>query len=344
MDNSLAMHIRLAKKGDAHTIATIHVASWQKIYRNYIPDRVLDKLSVKEREQKWHELISNHVRILVIEQDNLMVGFASLCPSRDAGLDSNICGEISAIYLHPNVWHQGLGKKLCNKALSELEKMGFSEVVLWVLKENNQARKFYESMGFSETRQSKIELYDKNVNLQEIQYIKKLPTLFIFKPLQESDLDLLCTWFDKPHVKAWWNDSLTHEGIKEKYRDRIDDETVVPFIVYLDDKPIGFIQYSYVNKNGDGWWPDEAQGTVGIDQFIGEENFINRGYGTKMICAFSKKLFKNTAIKKIITDVDSNNRRAICCYEKVGFKFVKELMTTDGFAYLMEFKRKLLRK
>lgn len=62
-----------------------------------------------------------------------------------------------------------------------------------------------------------------------------------FKPLQENDLELLCKWLDMPHVKEWWNDGLNHDEIKEKYRKRIGDTIVVPFIVYLDNKPIGFI-------------------------------------------------------------------------------------------------------
>lgn len=156
-----------------------------------------------------------------------------------------------------------------------------------------------------------------------------------FKPLQEDDLELLCKWLDKPHVKEWWNDDLSHDEIKEKYRKRIGDITVVPFIAYLENSPIGFIQYYHADKVGDGWWADEIEGTVGIDQFIGEENYINRGYGREMICAFGQKLFENPAIKKIITDVDPANIRAIRCYEKAGLKMMGDVETPDGKAHLM---------
>ena len=56
-----------------------------------------------------------------------------------------------------------------------------------------------------------------------------------------------------------------------------------------------------------------------------------------MIRVFIEKLFLEETVKKIIIDVDPNNHRAIRCYEKVGFKLVREVMTTDGLAYLMEF-------
>lgn len=96
---------------------------------------------------------------------------------------------------------------------------------------------------------------------------------------------------------------------------------------YLDDNPIGFIQYYHANKVGEDQWSDEIEGTVGIDQFIGEEKYINCGYGTQMIQKFIKKLFASQSITKIITDVDPHNLRAISCYKKAGFKFIKELDT-----------------
>jgi ribosomal protein S18 acetylase RimI-like enzyme len=166
--------IRRAEESDAHTIAAIHVASWQKIYRGQVPDAILDNLSIHEREDEWLALIKNNIRILTLELDSLMVGFASIGPSRDTDTDSTKCGEISAIYFHPEYWRQGLGQKLCHRAFSELEGMGFSEVTVWVLKENGLARKFYEKMGFNETSDIKADKYANDVILNEIRYRKKL--------------------------------------------------------------------------------------------------------------------------------------------------------------------------
>lgn len=168
------INIRLAKAADAYKIAEIHVISWQKIYRGHIPAVVLDSLSISKREQQWRALIDNATSILLIEKNNKILGFASFCPSRDIDTNPTTCGEISAIYLNPTVWHQGLGKKLCNRALTELEKMGFNQVILWVLQENKLARKFYESIGFTNTKHTKKERYDKDVILNEVRYQKEL--------------------------------------------------------------------------------------------------------------------------------------------------------------------------
>jgi len=158
---------------------------------------------------------------------------------------------------------------------------------------------------------------------------------FTFKPLTSSDLDLLCRWFKQPHVLEWWNDRLTSEEIKEKYGNRIGGDVVCPYIVYLHDKPIAFIQYYWASKVGDGWWPNEDTSTVGLDQFIGEENYLNQGIGTAMMNEFTHFLFQNPLIKKIITETDPNNFRAKRCYEKAGFYETGIIDTPDEKSILM---------
>lgn len=332
--------IRKATLLDSNAIADIHVKSRQKVYRGIIPDAVLDALSVQEREAVWHEIIDSNTVVLVIEHKNVIIGFASMAQGRDLDLDPTIYGEISAIYLHPDYFHQGFGRLLMQHATEKLEDMGFSFVYAWVLTENIPAKKFYEAMGFEETNVTKADLNTtETIILNEVRYLKKLASVIDFKPLAEEDLDLLCDWFAQPHVKQWWDDHLPPEGIKSKYRERIGNAIIAPFIVYYRKKPIGFIQYYNAEQIDNNWWLDETQATLGLDQFIGEKDYLNRGIGTLMIREFVHKLFSNPDIKRIVVDVDPVNKRAIKCYENVGFQFVKELMTPDGRAYLMKIKK-----
>ena len=159
---------------------------------------------------------------------------------------------------------------------------------------------------------------------------------FTFKPLSTTDLDLLCNWLEKPHVLEWWNDHLTRDEIKIKYGQRIGDTTVCPFIVYFKNKPIGYIQYYWASRVGDGWWPNENDHTVGTDQFIGEIDYINKGYGTAMLKAFVEFLFSDPSIYKIITEADPENCRAKFCYKKVGFQEVGITDTPDGPSVIFE--------
>lgn len=166
----------------------IHIL-WQKIYRGHISDEILNKLSVEKRTQAWRDLIVKGIKILTLEKEKQIIGFVGICPSRDSDKHANQYGEISSIYLHPDFWYQGLGKLLCSSALAELKRTGYSEVILWVLKENKQARQFYESMGFILEGNEKINnlsactlgvivgekaTENVNVSLHEVRYCKSL--------------------------------------------------------------------------------------------------------------------------------------------------------------------------
>lgn len=80
------------------------------------------------------------------------------------------------------------------------------------------------------------------------------------------------------------------------------------------------------------------QTTVGTDQFIGELNYIGKGYGTLAIKSFILFLGKiNPNITTIIVDPEPNNYAAIRCYEKVGFREIGTFQTSYGPALLMRF-------
>lgn len=145
------LKIRSALNSDAKSIAKVHIESWQAIYHGIIPDSVLDNLSLEKREQEWHERLRSGINAWVTVVDGKVIGFASVCPSRDDDTDPKVVAEISAIYLLPEFWRKGIGQKLCQTLFNEVIKKGFKEITLWVLESNNQAAQFYESIGFVAT-------------------------------------------------------------------------------------------------------------------------------------------------------------------------------------------------
>ncbi|MBT4791348.1 MAG: GNAT family N-acetyltransferase [Halobacteriovoraceae bacterium] len=164
-----------------------------------------------------------------------------------------------------------------------------------------------------------------------------LPRYF-YDELKETDLPIIERWLQNPHVKEFWDDGESWEESYEKYVLKTLSKTVKQFLIYCQDRPIGYIQFYWASKVGDGWWEDIADDVVGIDQYIGEADMIGQGHGTKMISEFIKLLICNYKISKIITDPVPSNTRAIACYEKCGFKQVGEIETPDGIEMLMEYK------
>lgn len=149
---------------------------------------------------------------------------------------------------------------------------------------------------------------------------------------------MLCEWIARPHVAEWWDDPPSLEACEEEYGPVIRGEVSHrAYIALLDDAPLGFIQ-SYVPAecHDEGWWLDEHDpGVRGIDQFLAEPGQLGRGYGTAMVRAFVERLFSDAAVTRVQTDPSPANARAIRCYEKAGFRGVREIVTLDGPALLM---------
>lgn len=164
-------------------------------------------------------------------------------------------------------------------------------------------------------------------------------TEFEFIPLKEEHIPLMRRWLKEPHVAEFWQESEDENEFREKFLHKLLQRGVSPFIIEIDGKPIGYIQHYEADKVGGGWWPDAKSGTFGIDQFIGESEFVGRGVGTEVIKHFTNQLFKNRSVLEVITDPDPRNARTIRAYEKVGFKKVAEVTTPGGAAILMSLPR-----
>jgi len=150
-----------------------------------------------------------------------------------------------------------------------------------------------------------------------------------FKKFRDSDFETMYRWLQKPHVKEWWNDGDdTIEKVTDHYSK--EDDLVSRYILQSESlEPIGYFQF-YI----------ESAGVVGIDQFIGEESFLNKGVGTEAVKMFVEMISCDLDPRMIIVDPEPNNRRAIRCYEKVGFQFAELRVGEKGKeAYIMRMER-----
>ncbi len=165
---------------------------------------------------------------------------------------------------------------------------------------------------------------------------------FMFRRVTESDLPLLFTWFNEEHVKYWWPVPTQYENFFESFLARIRSKDTVPFLVFLHDAPLGYIQYYHIDRTlekAGAWLPELPPTTVGIDQFIGDATCIGKGYGTMFIKDFITYLTctLEPSITTIIVDPDPENKAAIRCYEKVGFEHIGVYEAPWGPAVLMRY-------
>jgi len=163
---------------------------------------------------------------------------------------------------------------------------------------------------------------------------------FTFKKITEKDLLLLLTWFKEPHVQQWWP-TPENDELLEKFLQRIRSKDTFGYLVFFGDVPIGYIQYYYIdhkNEKSGSWLPPLPETTIGTDQFIGDLEYIGKGYGTLFIKQFIQELKKiEPMVTTIIVDPDPENVAAIRCYEKVGFVRVGTYDVSRGRHLLMRF-------
>jgi RimJ/RimL family protein N-acetyltransferase len=149
--SSVEPTIRPAVAADADAIGSVQVRAWQSTYRGVMPDDYLDGLQATERADGWRRFlvaVPAGEEMFVVADEGRVVGFALVGPEH--GGDTPEVGELYAINLDPDVWRRGLGRVLLRRATDRLVRFGYGEAVLWVVPDNQRARAFYESEGWTD--------------------------------------------------------------------------------------------------------------------------------------------------------------------------------------------------
>lgn len=169
-----------------------------------------------------------------------------------------------------------------------------------------------------------------------------------FKALEKNDLIALYRWFQVSEVKKWWarGKAYSIEDIQGKYLPRINGlERVPSFIIYYGNEAIGYIQYYPFSRGalpeGLAWEQltsikASEDNCAGLDCFIGEPDYLGKGYGLYIIKAFIDSVIPKK-FSKIFVDPHKTNERAIKAYQKAGFKIIQRSVKSDY--ELLVFKR-----
>lgn len=145
--------VRVATVRDAPEVASIHARSRQAAYEGLLPHEFLENLALHHSTERWERSLrsSNWPKagVMVAVPGPEMVGFTRFGPTRDENEDATLVAEIRQIYIAPEVWGRGLGKRLMSTTLARLATAGYAQATLWVLDTNARARRFYERCGWS---------------------------------------------------------------------------------------------------------------------------------------------------------------------------------------------------
>ena len=119
----------------------VHWQTWREAYDDLLLAEFQETMTLERCRffsQKYPE------NTLIAMDSMKVVGFISYGNFRDESIQA---GEIIALYVLKDYYGKGIAQKLMKAALTALD--NFSEIFLWVLKDNKRAIAFYQKIGFT---------------------------------------------------------------------------------------------------------------------------------------------------------------------------------------------------
>lgn len=158
--------IRDAVAADAGALARILVVTWRAAYAGLIADDVLAGLSEAEHRERWESLLPVTPPTFCLVAGSPPVGFVS-------GGHLAEGPEIYSMYVAPAAWRQGVGRALLAAGVTRLRAAGATTAGLWMLRDNERAQAFYESLGWTPTGEERLEPMH-GVDLPVVRYVTRL--------------------------------------------------------------------------------------------------------------------------------------------------------------------------
>jgi aminoglycoside 6'-N-acetyltransferase len=157
----------------------------------------------------------------------------------------------------------------------------------------------------------------------------------ILREATPGDLALLEHWDNQPHVinsdpnDDWnWEVELTRNP---EWREQL--------IAELNGRPIGIIQIIDPAQEDSHYWGNIPPHLRAIDNWIGEETDLGKGYGTVMMHLALERCFKDEQVTAVLIDPLETNVKAHRFYERLGFTFVQKRQFGEDHCFVYRLDR-----
>lgn len=112
-----------------------------------------EQMWLKYRDIRWKEFDDREIDVYVIESDDIFIGELTIHYRSHDLASETIPGQrvyLQAFRLDKKYQGFGLGKKLIQNALTDLEQQGYTEFTIGVEEANDRAKHIYFKFGFTE--------------------------------------------------------------------------------------------------------------------------------------------------------------------------------------------------
>jgi aminoglycoside 6'-N-acetyltransferase len=130
------------------------------------------------------------------------------------------------------------------------------------------------------------------------------------RPGDQRDVAALCAILAEPAVARWWGEPESAGQVETKL---LGEDPSVLLVIEVDGEVAGGIEYCEETE--------PMYRHASIDIYLGDRS-QGRGIGTEAVGLLARFLCGERGHHRLTIDPATANRRAIRCYEKVGFRRV----------------------
>lgn len=137
--------LRIARLEDVAAMVRLQRASWRMAYGSVLGEEVLEQMDEAAHHRVWERrLTETDPRPMLICLEEQPVGLLYWQQEGDLAW-------LRAFYLDPDIWRQGLGRRLWQVVMVQMRRAGCREARLWLLGGNRIGAGFYFKHGFRPT-------------------------------------------------------------------------------------------------------------------------------------------------------------------------------------------------
>lgn len=164
----MAVSVREAVAGDAQQICDVHLASIEGFGRQSYTEKQVTAWA-HDRDPDDYPIEAEDTHFVVAEDETKMVGFGWMKPDAGEYLQTEVEGEITAVYIHPSVARNGVGSRIYTELETEAIRQNIDSLGLWA---SRNAVRFYEAQEYERVTEHNYE-YQDGIELTLVEMVKK---------------------------------------------------------------------------------------------------------------------------------------------------------------------------
>lgn len=154
----------------------------------------------------------------------------------------------------------------------------------------------------------------------------------VFRPLNDEEKEFvqIHKWCQNNYVYEWFEQRiLSLDEIRNKYKNKLKEGKQLLFIIQCNNKDIGLLQLYKFENDINLKELEQYKNIYEYDLFIGEEDYLSKGIGPKIINLINKEIYSKYNADAIILRPFKRNIRAVNCYKKCNFVLLNEYKDKD---------------